>query len=1484
MPPPVLIAHAPGEEALAEQLAEPIRAAGYEVAHRGTVMVGESVVADAAKILSLNGPVVLCGTVRAMGTSWARRVVNAARPYTGVRVFIVQMEEEADVESIAFGETVARYWENPAQAVERLIAALQKYYPLPSMPASRDDLLPKVPSGWLAKHLQQTENGFLNHLSGMDKLTRDQASARYVELLVEQEPVSNELKQPARPLAEYVTQRSARLVLLGEGGAGKTTSLLRMAFDAARRAGQDASAPIPIYAKLNFFDAKDRGFDKLIEICAASTGLSRELIVSLWRDDSRALLFLLDGFNEIGNDFQRGGARALEELLQRPQHLCVITSRPTSQVRLLVERCKAQVLSVVQLDDRQVADFLARHGAPDLYEQLSSELKDLVRRPFLLWALAQSCVGLTKPQLPKNKGQLYRNLFDRYLFETHEQRKEPSPTAYNYELVKKPILASLSIGMTREGVTRKAQNLDLLETVYEQLVAIRAKYAGTIGVKPYELMPDPSSAKELLDETVLNGVLHKVEDTIEFMHQSVQDYFAAVGMLDWDVSGIRGLTPPLSLRNAFEPGDGFEAIVMLAGLQKDASGLLEMLAGQNPLLAAHCYTASASVSPQVRDELLNRWGGMLHQQNPEYRKLACACLETARLGTEALQQTLVDLALSDREYGVRTAATQALEKVGSDDTVQQLVERALRQPCTDDTLQAIGWLLLEIDLDAAVATLFDEWRRCAIEGEERRRVAILLTARSWKTPTVSNQLLKIRIDAIRNGRTDMDQAAKELLAVLESQQQAGPAGTGLVAAWDARRQFVELTALSNRVPRMSTADLIQALNQDNYVAGEAASEISKRGAKEGTEPIVEALYRQHISINVEPMVRALEGIDPVRAKELLRAGLSSSDFAKQARSAVALGLMGDLGSMALVQQALTVENPAFRRSAAKVLGMVGSVEAAAALADAAQSENDEEVLRDVLLALRGVRTEAAAKVLFKLLVGRDSAGLMNRDAGGSGETLKQVAGRALLDAVGVHQAIAWLKEAAQDRDSVVRARALDELSTLGDAEPGVVGVLRDAWSDPSGFVRAAALQGIATIVKTPPDLQPLLEKARSDPDAHVRAVALDEWANREVEGAQAALIESAVTDPDPDVRNVAASKLRQFVDPAVTRLSEILQEADRDRQIAALKTLETMGSANTYFANGGYSHSSSFELSDERRQQVLTLLEKSLTDKDADVRMQAAVGLISIGGEDSKTVAIPVLVDLAWHSESNDRRQKAANELKSNTEGREALYKPIWDLIDDPRKYSDIITLIGEEQPFLQEDGYLFALRGLFHYQLKHLDQAQRDYETALKLGFDNTWSRKNRASLLAELGRNQEALETARKVVEDEPGNAEGHLNLGWYAYVVGDYQQAIGEAKIAAALDPTMAMASFNLGLAYIAAGQVSDASAAYDQAITVCEKMSEADATTTMQGAQKDLDDLLLAKPGLASQVADVRAKLSVRPAGRPASSSGPRDSQRTTAVGK
>jgi HEAT repeat protein len=136
MAPKVLIACTKNEEEFAEKLVVPLRDAGYDVSHQGTVLVGESVVEEASRLLEEGAAVVLCGTQRAVGNTWVRRMVNAARRVNGGMLFIVQMEEEADVEAFACGEKIAYYWRDPVKALQDLIASLHKHYPTESNPAA----------------------------------------------------------------------------------------------------------------------------------------------------------------------------------------------------------------------------------------------------------------------------------------------------------------------------------------------------------------------------------------------------------------------------------------------------------------------------------------------------------------------------------------------------------------------------------------------------------------------------------------------------------------------------------------------------------------------------------------------------------------------------------------------------------------------------------------------------------------------------------------------------------------------------------------------------------------------------------------------------------------------------------------------------------------------------------------------------------------------------------------------------------------------------------------------------------------------------------------------------------------------------------------------------------------------------------------------------------------------------------------------------
>src|SRR3954471_21468760 len=134
----VLIAHAPGDEDYAEQVAASVRSAGYEATHSGTVLVGESVFENVSKALIDVEPVVLCGTIREMGTGWAYRTVNAARGLNPqVRIYGVAIEKDAYLQPLTLDGEVAEFWRAPKPALDSVVTALLRHYPPVSSPPPR---------------------------------------------------------------------------------------------------------------------------------------------------------------------------------------------------------------------------------------------------------------------------------------------------------------------------------------------------------------------------------------------------------------------------------------------------------------------------------------------------------------------------------------------------------------------------------------------------------------------------------------------------------------------------------------------------------------------------------------------------------------------------------------------------------------------------------------------------------------------------------------------------------------------------------------------------------------------------------------------------------------------------------------------------------------------------------------------------------------------------------------------------------------------------------------------------------------------------------------------------------------------------------------------------------------------------------------------------------------------------------------------------
>lgn len=357
----VMIAHAPDEQALAETLVTPIEQAGYKVSYRGTVGVGDSIELEATLALESGGPVVLCGTQRAVGSRWAWQLVNAARATAGrPRVFVVQMERDAYVEPLARDGMIAPYWEDPAGAIQGLIAALRKHYPL------------------------ETETG-LQAQSGLIDFAQERM--RHGEIIGREHAIAT--------VRGWIDGASKGWVLIKGGpGTGKSAILVAILNHLEKDHGAE-SAPYHFLRRgqgnWNEPDVVVRNLIARLEKISASTergtaqGLERlyallVAVAALYADNNRRLVLIVDGLDEVA--VAAGAERILGRFLPvtLPDNVFILcASRPNyPELGWLDQRPGLHTIDLDQPpwleNNRCVVDTYWRKRGPQLKPPLDAEL------------------------------------------------------------------------------------------------------------------------------------------------------------------------------------------------------------------------------------------------------------------------------------------------------------------------------------------------------------------------------------------------------------------------------------------------------------------------------------------------------------------------------------------------------------------------------------------------------------------------------------------------------------------------------------------------------------------------------------------------------------------------------------------------------------------------------------------------------------------------------------------------------------------------------------------------------------------------------------------------------------------------------------------------------------------------------------------------------------------------------------------------------
>ena len=560
------------------------------------------------------------------------------------------------------------------------------------------------------------------------------------------------------------TERYPRFTLIGPLGAGKTTTLQRLALEAARaRLAAPHQAPLPLLLNLATWEADT----PLADFLRANWLFEDDQFRSL--QHGRTHLYL-DGLNEMG---AAGAAKAAElrAWLHGPQapERVIVTCRSHDYGGALA--LDLPIVHAEAMDDARVRQFVIGQLGEALGERFlrslearagepaARQLGHLAHNPFLLQTMLTVHSAAPSGELPRNRGAL---------------------------------LAKLVSALWGREATQQTPGWCAQE---EMTVAFsRLAFAMIDGDMPQEV-PATTAIEHLVDARLLpvgHGaqLLEARAGRVRFRHQLIQEYFAARGL---EAVGLptRLRYPEWNAEGERAPSKWDDIVIALCGIVTQADPIVLTIATVDPLLAETCIQSGIAISEAARSATIAALQELLESDVSAARLSAAQAL--GRLADEESIQPLL-ASLRDRDWEVRRTASVALQRIHQpavpgllealrdwDHVMSEAAGTALRQigePAVSGLLEALrdedwrvrrgaAWSLGEIADAAAVPALVT-----ALGDEDslvRRAVAVAL---GWiRDPAAAPELLRALYDGDWRVRT----AAAEALGWL-----GAPAVPGLL--------------------------------------------------------------------------------------------------------------------------------------------------------------------------------------------------------------------------------------------------------------------------------------------------------------------------------------------------------------------------------------------------------------------------------------------------------------------------------------------------------------------------------------------------------------------------------------------------------------------------------------------------------------------------------------------------------------------------------
>lgn len=259
-----------------------------------------------------------------------------------------------------------------------------------SAPAAADRrnllaLLRNVRQFWIEGVLQSSVHGAA--LLALDKQTAPDTVEHPWEMQLALPDATSRALPPEQAVVEVYEEIGRSLLILGEPGSGKTTTLLELARDLIAEAERNAEAPVPVVFLLSSWKAGQGFGEWLVSELNQKYGVSRK-IAGAWLDEHR-LAVLLDGLDEVPEDSRRECVEAIHGFASElPPSGLAVTCRAEEYARLGHRLRMRGAIRIQPLTPQQVETYLDGAGAPlaGLRAALAADpvLREMAASPLML--------------------------------------------------------------------------------------------------------------------------------------------------------------------------------------------------------------------------------------------------------------------------------------------------------------------------------------------------------------------------------------------------------------------------------------------------------------------------------------------------------------------------------------------------------------------------------------------------------------------------------------------------------------------------------------------------------------------------------------------------------------------------------------------------------------------------------------------------------------------------------------------------------------------------------------------------------------------------------------------------------------------------------------------------------------------------------------------------------------------------------------------